>query len=50
MPEHRLSAASLDADLKAIERQGEDVVSITPIDGGDRFLVLTEYRDLETRS
>ena len=50
MPVHRVPRATLHEDLKAIEREGERVLSITP--DKDVFVVVTRPTggdDIETR-
>lgn len=49
MPVHRVPRPSLHEDLKAIEREGESILSITP--DGDVFVVVTRFKgdEIETR-
>ena len=52
MPEYHIPRGRLHEDLRAIERDGEEVVSIVPDPNDpDRFEVVTRYKGdkLETR-
>lgn len=52
MPEHRIPRARLHEDLKSLEREHEEVVSIVADpDNADRYLVTTRYcgERIETR-
>lgn len=45
MPEHRIQRGRLHEDLRSLDRDGEEVVSIVPDpDYPDRFLVITRYK------
>ena len=48
MPYHKIPKASIAEDLRAIEREGEHVVSVTA--DGTFFHVFTVYPDMTTRT
>lgn len=45
MPEHHIPRGRLHEDLRSLDRDGEDVVTVMPDpDDDDRFLVVTRYK------
>jgi hypothetical protein len=48
MPIHHIPRARLDEDVRDIERQGEEIVSVT-VDTDGRYLVVTRYRVAPTQ-